>query len=265
MLTPIYDLYQQLARSIVSLLLPLGYGWSLFVISVVLGVILVFIYGKVSAQKSIAKVKKKISANILESILFRHDVGVSLSAQGKAMMLALNYAALAIPPLIILLVPVILILGQLFPVFGLHDPQKSSPLIVTAQLTTPDAVKEVRLISSGDKNEEFLSVGATSILEKSWRIDSLPEKIIFESKNGAITLPVSGDSRIPGIDSVWMAWIFGYLTVPSELSNQVKSLHIEFPDRTIYWLGLEWNWIILFFIVSLVAGLVFSRFARIEI
>ncbi len=38
-----------------------------------------------------------------------------------------------------------------------------------------------------------------------------------------------------------------------------------YPSRNIRFMGLEWNWIWLFFVLSLVAGFVFKSVLKIEI
>src|SRR5438128_4948396 len=41
-------------------------------------------------------------------------------------------------------------------------------------------------------------------------------------------------------------------------SSPIQSVAVGYPSRNIRFMGLEWNWIWLFFVLSLVAGFVFK-------
>jgi hypothetical protein len=45
----------------------------------------------------------------------------------------------------------------------------------------------------------------------------------------------------------------------------VQSIAIDYPVRTISFAGVEWNWIWLFFVLSLAAGFLFKSILGIEI
>jgi len=47
--------------------------------------------------------------------------------------------------------------------------------------------------------------------------------------------------------------------------NLVQAIEVQYPSRDIAFAGLEWNWIWLFFILSLAAGFLFKSILGIEI
>jgi hypothetical protein len=48
-------------------------------------------------------------------------------------------------------------------------------------------------------------------------------------------------------------------------NNFVKAINVQYPARDIAFAGFEWNWIWLFFVLSLVAGFAFKSILGIEI
>ncbi|HKB89273.1 MAG TPA: hypothetical protein VKC60_02025 [Opitutaceae bacterium] len=48
-------------------------------------------------------------------------------------------------------------------------------------------------------------------------------------------------------------------------SSPIQSIEVNYAERTIYFAWLEWNWIWLFFVLSLIAGFVFKSILGIEI
>ena len=74
MLVNLYNHVQNISLSIITKLSVLGDAWSLVLISVILGVILVLIYGKISFQKKVAQTKRGIAGNIIESVLFSQSI-----------------------------------------------------------------------------------------------------------------------------------------------------------------------------------------------
>jgi hypothetical protein len=47
--------------------------------------------------------------------------------------------------------------------------------------------------------------------------------------------------------------------------SPIRSIEVSYPARSISFLGLEWNWIWLFFVLSLAAGFLFKSILGIEI
>jgi hypothetical protein len=47
--------------------------------------------------------------------------------------------------------------------------------------------------------------------------------------------------------------------------SPIRSIEVGYPARSISFVGLEWNWIWLFFVLSLAAGFLFKSILGIEI
>jgi hypothetical protein len=48
-------------------------------------------------------------------------------------------------------------------------------------------------------------------------------------------------------------------------NGPVESIAVQYPERNIAFAGFEWNWIWLFFVLSLAAGFLFKSILGIEI
>jgi hypothetical protein len=48
-------------------------------------------------------------------------------------------------------------------------------------------------------------------------------------------------------------------------NSPIRSVEVNYPSRSIRFVGLEWNWIWLFFVLSLVVGFFFKTVLKIEI
>ncbi len=266
---------------LLSKLFILGEAGALVVISIVLGVVLVLIYGKISFQKKVAATKRDITANIMESVLYRHSLSIALTAQLKALGGALKYAGLAIPPLIILALPVLFVLGQLYPVFAVRALKSNEQAIVTAVLkkSASSSIDSLNLTATAG-TEVLPPVRILSKNELTWRITAgadAPEKsgsLEFKSGESALlSLPLNAQQiwRGTGYESLSSAWLTGAPVLANPAGGDPRpadvfeSIKVTYPENSIPWLGLHWNWLVLFFVVSLVAGLVAGKIAKIEI
>jgi hypothetical protein len=270
MLTNLYNLILGFSKNILAALSILGDAWSLVLISIVLGVVLVLIYGKISFQKKVAEVKRKIFGNIIESVIYRHDLKIALKAQLGALVSALKYAGLAIPPLLILAIPAIFILGQLYPVYAVRALKNNEQTIVTATLNkeASDRLNSISL-ESKDVKEVLPPIRISSKSEISWRITAQGETglltIKADEKSFNINLNDKNIWRDSGFENILYAWFTGSYALDSDSSKIFSSITVSYPEKSINWLGIKWNWLILFFIVSLIAGLFSAKLAKIEI
>ena len=261
-----------------SLLAPLSSlapVWSLLIVSTLVGVVLAYIYGKISNQRALKKVKRSIAAGIFESVLFRHDIRTSLSAQARMLWGGVRYFALAIPPILILLIPSLLILAQLNLRFGARALNPGEKAVITLTMTNEDSLFEAELRPS----EGLHATPPLRDLENkqvSWRIDTTPNS---SNESANITLSVSGASTSypmyvgsqPRTLSTELhtaaLWQFLYPggTVPEAVRRYVSAISVTYPEQELRVAGINTNWLVLFICVSLLSGLVASKVIGIEI
>ncbi len=251
--------------------------WGILTISVIAGAILVVIYGRISNQAALKRVKRGIAAGIYESVLFRHDLRTSLRAQASMLFGGVRYFALAVPPLIVLLLPSLVILAQLNLRYAARSLQSGEHAIVSVNLKDEDALFATELIS----NDNFLRVTPPlrdlDASRVSWRVDAvgaatkeLPttlalvvngvqaEQPIFTGMQPDI-LPTSQHSLS------WWQFLYPGASVPMELRSEVRDITVGYPELVLRVAGIEVNWLLLFAAVSILSGLVVSKVAGIEV
>lgn len=93
---------------------PLPTGWlPLIWVSALTGVLMVWIFGRVSDQDAIRKVRDRIRGHLLGVRLYQHDVATVLRFQGLIFRDTFRYMRHSLVPMLVLIAPVLLILAQL--------------------------------------------------------------------------------------------------------------------------------------------------------
>lgn len=258
---------------------------GLTVISIISGIILLLIFGKISNQKAIKNAKRGIGGSILESILFRHDLGVSLKAQGGMFIGGIKYFLLAVPPIIILMIPCIMILAQLNLRYN-HSPLTSGEsALITAHLdrstdlfnlnlTPPEGVVATPPIRDLDNHQI------------TWRLDikGNPDGVtptsenLLKISNGSTELALPLYSNYSGYSGANFdkivaerytspLWRFLYPgdNVLLKSGAAINEVVVTYPLQDHIFLGVTTHWILIFLIVSILSGIVASRYFKVEI
>lgn len=271
----IIDTVNLIASKVIDIILlpfsALSPGWGLIFVSALTGILLIFLYGLVSNQKAIKGVKRKISASILEVILYRHDIGQCLKAQGRMLAAGFKYFLLAVPPLIILMIPCIIILAQLNLRYEERPLETGESLVLTATLKDTNKLMDTKIEPpAGLQVSEPLRISEDK--QVVWKINAVePGKHLLRFTNSSDPL-IEKNVYVGAKDSPlysnfynsWM-WTILYPKENKDLSNAFTQVSLSYPKSEHSLLGMEMHWIIIFFLVSLVSGLIAARFFKVEI
>jgi hypothetical protein len=270
----------QLITLATSLLLTpfkeLAPAWGLSALSLIAGGILVLAYGRISNQKALRDVKRKIAAGIYEAVLFRHDVRLSLRAQGGMLISGFRYLAIATPPLVILIIPSLLLLAQLNLRYGSRAIKPGESVIVSLTLNDEDALFDTNLKSDSPHLRITPPLRDLSNKSISWRVDALQES---SANLLALSLPdgreiieqlavgYASSSEISAIKhtSPWWQILYPGATIPKEFSTTLSQLEVTYPRSELSIAGIKTNWMVLFFVISLASGLLVSKVVGVEI
>ena len=83
--------------------------WAMVVISLVVGLLMVWIFGKISNQDAIKLIRDRIRGNLIGVRLFQNNVRVVLGLQATIMRDTLRFMTHALGPMLVLLVPLVLV------------------------------------------------------------------------------------------------------------------------------------------------------------
>ncbi len=250
-------------------------GWGLVALSAVSGVIFLLIYGRCSNQAKLREVKRNIGATLLETVLFRRDFGLCLQAQGRLFGLACRYLFLAVPPIVILAIPGLIILAQLNLRYGVRPLQLGEHALLKVRLERVAEVDRV-VLSTSPGIHATAPVRIRSTGEVVWRLDavaiSAPQQVVVRVAGAsaelqkliftAPTQPVA--ARAYNVNS-WWRWLFYPGETLLDGKQGLTELVVSYPPAQYRLLGYEIHWLVTFLVVSLLSGLVAAKVFRIEI
>ena len=257
---------------------PLSPIWGLLAISLAAGVLLALLYGKLSNQRALKKVKRSISAGIFESVLFRHDLKTSLKAQAAMLWGGVKYFSLAIPPILVLIIPSVVVLAQLNLRYGARALQSGEVAVVTLRMKNEDALFEAE-VTAPQGVDITPPLRDLDHLEVSWRIDNRRSITMASPSTSWLAISVAGASASQPLylksqpallptqlhTNPWWQFLYPGGSVPETLRAYVSSISITYPEQVMSLSGVHTNWLVLFALVSIVAGFVASRIFGIEI
>jgi hypothetical protein len=247
-------------------LLPIAMmpGWlSATLVSVVSGVLLLFAFKYTSNQGAIKRVKDDIKANLLTLKLFKDSAWVALRAQGRILWSACRLLIFSLVPMVVMVVPVLLILGQLALWYQARPLQVGEDAVVTVKLKpgNDSLSSDVYLESMSAVQTLVGPVRVWSKHEVCWNIRASENgyhRLVFHAgpQTGEKELAVGeGFMRVSKLRPGWH-WL-DTLTNPWEKpfddGSPIQSIEIDYPNRSSWTSGTN-NWVIYWFIMSMVAG-----------
>jgi len=244
-------------------------GWlSATVVAGVTGVLLLAVFKYTSDQRAIQRVRNDINAHLLALKLFKDSARVSLRAQGRILRGAFWLFVLAIMPMLVMVVPVTLLLGQLALWYQVRPLRVGEDTVITLKLNG-DAGSAWPAVSLQPSDAVEVTVGPVRVRSKRevcWNVKARERgshRLVFQvgdqpsSKELAIgdgLMRVS--AQRPGWD--WSAILLNPGEEPFRPDHPVRSIEINYPHRSSWTSGTD-SWVIYWFVVSMVAALCFRR------
>ena len=140
-------------------------------ISLVSGVVMVWIFGKFSEQDTIKQLRERIRGNLIAVRLFQSDIGVVLQLQRRIFGDTFSYMRYALVPMAVLLVPVLLIMTQLNLRFAARPLEPGESAVVKAYVRDAGLLDtEVSLEVSDGMTVETPAVRIPAAREVAWRV-----------------------------------------------------------------------------------------------
>lgn len=258
------------------LLAPIGVlpGWlSNTIISAAAGVVLLIIFKYTSNQTAIGQVRDNIKANLLALKLFKDSLAVTLEAQGRIFKAALLLLAHAIRPMLVMMVPVCLLLGQMGLWYQARPLKPGEEALVTMKLNNKIEPSWPNVTVESLPSADIITgpIRVLSQHEVLWKIKARKSgyhPIVFQVENQKIEKELavgSGYMRVsvkrPGWH--WADVILYPLEKPFAPDSIVQSISIDYPARISRISGTD-RWVIYFFVASLLFALLFRPVMRVR-
>jgi hypothetical protein len=254
--------------------LGLGPLWALTAVSVLAGVLLLWLFGKVSDQDTIRTVRDKVRGNLIAIRLFGDDLGLMFRLLGRLLRDNLIFMRYAFVPMLVLLVPVLVLLIQLDLRFGARPLEPGADALVKVTLRDPALVEQgVDLAVPEGVTIETPPVRIAALREIAWRIRA--------QRAGDYELVVrAGAAAVPKELRVGDGWgavsarrtgggLVDRLLHPGEPpldgSSPVEAIEVTYAGLPLRAFGWSVDWLVFFFFVSLAAGFAFRRALGVEI
>ncbi len=248
---------------------------GMVVISVLTGVLMLIIYKYTSDQKGITGAKNKIKANFLAIMLFSDSFIVLLKSIGRILRWNLVYMGHNLRPLAVMIAPVLLLLVQLNFWYGYRPVEVGESALVKVKtarnvdLSSTDAVLE----APEGVTVETPAVRAPQTGEVTWRVAGAKEgaynlivKIGDELKEKRVV--VGPPSKLHALAPLRHNGNFADgLLYPGEkkLTGSIRSISVQYPEVKMNFFGWHTHWIIVYFILSIVAGLGMKGLFKVDI
>lgn len=248
--------------------------WAMTIISLVSGVIMVWIFGKVSDQTTIKNIRETIRGNLIAVRLFQSDIGVMLRLQRRIFGDTFRYMRYALVPMFVLIVPVVLIMTQLNLRFAARPLEPGEPALVKAYVRDGAVLDDEVSLEVGDGIVvETEGVRIPSTQEVIWRVranalgshrivvrvggETLDTRIIAGDGWGAVPQRRTGRGML---DTMLYP---GEPPIPE--AHAVEAVEIGYPPLELGVFGLRVDWLVAFFVLSMGFGFAFKDALGVEV
>ena len=242
-------------------------------ISIVIGFIMVIVFGYTSDQKAIHVAKDQLKAHLLALWLFQDQIHVVLRSYGRIVLATGRYLRLAFKPLLFVIVPITFLIVQLDRYLGSMPLPTGQAFLINVRMDNPNILNQATLQLPEGLATTAPAVQVPSENEVAWRV------VAAKAGDYIINVQVSGQTfskrvvvgsgllRVSSIRLRGKFWERIFVSGESALpeNDLVQAIDVPYPARNIAFAGIEWNWIWLFFVLSLAAGFLFKSILGIEI
>ncbi len=243
--------------------------------SVAVGLGMVVVFGFTSNQKAIKRSKDQIQANLLAVRLFQDQLGAVLRSYVGIITSLGCYLRLSFTPLLIVILPLTVFIIQMDRFLGWTPLPAGQSFLVKARVANADALNEITLRGSSGEEISADVVHMPGSNEVIWRIPALDSgsqtlKVSVGGRTVAKSIVIGEGSyprrlsliRLQG--SVWKRLLDSGES-PIEVDAAVQSIQVIYPTRKISLFGFRMNWIVWFFVFSMIAGYIFKSLLGIQI
>jgi hypothetical protein len=242
-------------------------------LSIVIGFLMVIVFRYTSDQHAIRVAKDQLKAHLLAVRLFQDQLPVVLSSYGKIVRGTGCYLRLAFRPLLFVALPLTLLIVQLDRYFGSAPIFPGQPFLIKAHAVDSDVLNTIELQLPPALQATAPAVHVPAENEVVWRVVATDPgkydvKIGVSGQMFPKTVSVStGLERLSSVrvrGGFWERMLYSAeAALPA--ASPLQSIIVAYPARNIPFAGFQWNWIWLFFVLSLLAGFLFKTILGIEI
>ncbi|TFH16746.1 MAG: hypothetical protein E4H02_04765 [Lentisphaerales bacterium] len=247
---------------------------AMAIVSVLAGIMVLLVFRMTANPAAIRRRKDVAIARLLELVLFRDDILVSLGAFGRILIAQLAYLWRLVVPFCVSFVPVVILLIQAEAWLGSYPLRPGEQAVAKVRFHDGDVMsREIAITASDNLVVETPAVRIPGKSEINWRIRGLREGrawldiavdgVLFRKDvviGSGIEL-VSGRRDAGGF---WTA-IRNPAEPPLPEGADVESIEIAYASRD-YRVGhMRFNWLFVFIVLTMVVGFALRKPLRVEL
>jgi len=234
---------------------------------------MVLVFRYTSNQKAIARAKDRLKAHLLAVRLFQDQLPVVLRAYGKILLGTGSYLRLTFTPLLVAILPMTFLIIQLDRYLGWVPLQPAQSFLLEAQANTNESFDQMQLHLPDGLVTSSAPVHIPKEKIVVWRVEAQQPgeyDVTIETGGHSVDKRIVVSSFMERLSPIKLRGSFWQRMLSSaepELpeNSSIQSISVSYPERSIRFLGTAWNWIVLFFIVSLISGFIFKSALGIQI
>ena len=241
-------------------------------VALLAGLLMILLFGYASDQQAVKRAREQLQAQLLAVRLFQDQLDVVMHSYGRILRGTANYLRVAFRPLMFVILPMILLMVQLDHWFGVRPLQAGRSFLLTVQVAKANGVDGLKLRLPAGLKATSPAVHIPRDNEVVWRLEAdqdgtYPVEVAAGGQTFTKQVVVArGLARISTMrtQSLWDRF-FSSAEPRLPRSADVRAIEVQYPDRSIALAGLQWNWLVLFPILSIIAGLALKGIFHIEI
>lgn len=248
--------------------------WSLSLLALLTGLFMLAIFRYTSNQAAIARVKNRLKAHFLEFRLFQDDFGLLMQAQKDILKHNLVYLMHALRPMAVMVIPMLLLLGQLNVRYG-YRPLRPGEMTIVAvtlrqALTTTD---KITLQAPQGVMLETQPLRIPQLREVDWRLRPTASgqfwlRIQVGEEAVGTWLTVS-NQLVRVAPYITQAGFMQQVLQPADhalsAASLVQAIAVYYPPRQLQIWGWNMHWLVFFFVVSLLCGFALKNRLGVEV
>ena len=242
--------------------IPFLPGWlSATLIAVASGVVMLLVFKYTSNQRAIKRARDTIRANLLAVKLFYDNRLLGFCTLGGVLLGATRLLALAIVPILVMLVPMTLLLGQLALWFQARPLRVGDDAMITVKLNDGSDWPAACLQAGYGFEDTHGPVHVLSQREICWNIRAQKngyQSLVFRIGNQTIEKELAIGNELMRVNTRRPEWSWSEaLLHPAEQpfapDSPVQSIEVEYPTASSWTTGAN-RWVYYWFAVSLLTG-----------
>lgn len=245
-------------------------------ISLLTGLLMLFIFKKTSNQAGILRAKNLIKAHLLELRLYKNDFGQTMRSQGRILLANGRYLGHALKPMLVMFIPILIILFQLEAWFGVRSLRIGETAIVKVTLETSRDPLQTPVTLTAPSGGVVVETPPLRIEEGSeidWRIRAVTPglyKLAIELPGETFTKSLAVEGRpLTRLTPRRVRRGLDELTYPGEKAilrtSPITRVEVTYPSSRLNFFGWRMHWLVAFFLLSLVFGFGLKGVFKVEI